>query len=109
MGKNKRVDTITLTLFVLRNNRYSAIDKLVYIGYNLLLVSVALSIIGLIFLSLGGAAPDQGIGPQELSQAYSTYYGILLVGLPIVLISRKIMEPRYKGAYFALKNQERKK
>ncbi len=108
-GGNRSVDPLTLTLFVLQNDRYSAIDKLVYVGYNLLLLSVALSMIGLILLLLGGTTPGNGTNREEVSQAYGMYYGILVIGLPVVIMFRKIAEPRYKGVYIALKNKERNK
>ncbi|MFZ2455920.1 MAG: hypothetical protein WAX07_05545 [Candidatus Altiarchaeia archaeon] len=107
--RNDNVDPLTLTLFVLQNNRYSAIDKLVYVGYNLLLLSVALSIIGVILLLPGGASSNNETNGEEISQAYGMYYGILLIGLPVVIIFRKIAEPRYKGVYISLKNKEKKK
>jgi hypothetical protein len=105
----KNVDPLTLTLFVLQSKRYSAIDKLVYLGYNLLLLSVGLSIIGVILLILGGTTPDDGISPEEVSQMYGTYFGILIIGLPTVRFFRKIADARYKGVYLGLKNKEGKK
>jgi len=107
-GKNKNVDPLTLTLFVLKEKRYSAIDKLIYIGYILLCLSVALSIIGLILLVLGGSSPANGINQEEVSQAYGTYYGILIIGVPAILFFRKIVDIRYKGVYIALKNKEKR-
>jgi hypothetical protein len=106
MGGNKNVDPLTLTLFVLQNKRYSAIDKLVYLGYNLLLLSVALSIIGLILLIPGGTPADTS--PEEISQMYGTYYGILIIGVPAILLFGKIADVRYKGVYIALMNKKRK-
>jgi hypothetical protein len=104
----KNVDPLTLAIFVLTNKRYSAIDKLVYIGYNLLYVSVALSIIGLILLVVGGTTSDNETSPEEVSQMYSTYFGILLLGVPAILLFRMVADIQYKGTYIALKNKERK-
>ena len=106
--RTKNVDPLTLMLFVLHNQRYSAIDKLIYLGYILLCLSVALSIIGLIFLVLGGTSPENGISPQEVSQMYGTYYGILIIGVPAILFFRKIVNARYKGMYIALRNKEKR-
>ena len=104
----KNVDPLTLSLFVMQNKRYSAIDKLLYLGYNLLYVSVALSIIGLILSIYEGTSPNHGINPQEISQMYRTYYGILIIGVPAILFFRKIVNARYKGMYIALRNKEKR-
>ena len=106
--RNKNVDPLTLTLFVLKEKRYSAIDKLAYMGYNLLLLSAGLSIIGLILLFLRGTSPENRIDPKEISQMYGTYYSILLIGLPVAVIFRKIVYPRYRDVYISLKNKEKR-
>jgi hypothetical protein len=106
-GADKKVDPLKLALFVFQNRRYSAIDKVIYLGYILLYVSVAISIFGLILLVLWGTSAD--ISPEEVSQMYGTYYGILVIGLPAIVLFRNIVDIRYKGIYIALKNRERKK
>jgi hypothetical protein len=102
------VDPAILTAFVLRSSRYSAQEKLLYIGYNLLAVSIILAVIGLILLVLQGNGPDS-ISPDERSRMYLTYYCILIIGLPAFLKFKKIISPRYSGVYKALKNKEKKK
>jgi hypothetical protein len=107
-NKIKNVDPLTLTLFVLRNNRYSPTEKLIYLSYNLLCISVAMSIIGVILLIFEGASPTGSAGQAELRQAYGTYGGILIIGVPAILFFRKIMYAQYKGMYIALMNKEGK-
>jgi hypothetical protein len=103
-GKTKDVDPLTLTLYVMRNNRYSPIDKLLYIGYKLLVFSVVLSIIGLILLIPAVSSGGDSLS-EEVSQAVAGYCGILLIGLPIVLTYRKIVYARYNVVYIALKRK----
>ena len=106
--KTKYPDPITLLSFVVKEGRYSAVDKVAFIGYILLLAAVALSLIGLLILFLTGTHADDAID-EEASHAYDTYLGMLLLGLPVAYFFTKFTYSRYASVYIAIENRRKKK
>lgn len=101
-------DPVGLTLFVMGEKRYSATEKLAYLALALLVISVALSVLGLLLMFLT-EGKSGGMESQDASSMYATYYGILLIGLPATFWLRKLAYARYAAVYMAAKKRKEKR